>query len=196
MEPEGIVEIKLRKEQILNLMDRMDDTYHKLNQQLKESPDTAMLKEQISSREKLLWPTYSQLALQFADLHDRPNRMKAKGTINEILNWPSSRQHFYWRLRRRLLEEEVFKKVVEADSTLSREATKDLFNKTFETLQSSTDEEAVTLLESKDGLDTINKFLKDVTERKDKEVLIEALKKSSALAPQETEAVRKHLLLF
>ena len=42
--------------------------------------------------------------MHFADLHDTPGRMKAKGVIRKQVQWAESRAFFYWRLRRRLLE--------------------------------------------------------------------------------------------
>ena len=42
--------------------------------------------------------------MHFADLHDTPGRMEAKGVIRRQVLWAESRAFFYWRLRRRLLE--------------------------------------------------------------------------------------------
>lgn len=42
--------------------------------------------------------------MHFADLHDTPGRMQAKGVIRRQVQWAESRAFFYWRLRRRLLE--------------------------------------------------------------------------------------------
>lgn len=55
-------------------------------------------------RERLLRPVYQQVALRFADLHDTPQRMAAKGVIAGIVPWESARARFYKRLRRRLAE--------------------------------------------------------------------------------------------
>ncbi|XTI91101.1 hypothetical protein V2W45_1413459 [Cenococcum geophilum] len=49
-------------------------------------------------REQLLL-IYSQISLQFIDLHDRAGRMHAKGTIRQPLRWQNARRFFYWRLR-------------------------------------------------------------------------------------------------
>jgi Carboxyl transferase domain len=48
-----------------------------------------------------------QVAHEFADLHDRAGRMKAKGVVRDVLEWGSSREYFYWRVKRRLAENEV-----------------------------------------------------------------------------------------
>ena len=46
-----------------------------------------------------IFPPGEQVAHEFADLHDRAGRMKAKGCINEVLEWRSARGFFYWRIR-------------------------------------------------------------------------------------------------
>ena len=47
--------------------------------------------EAIAKREEALAPTYLGVAHEFADLHDRAGRMKAKGVIRDVLSWPRSR---------------------------------------------------------------------------------------------------------
>lgn len=125
LEPEGIVEIKFRKAKVLQMMERLDEKYRTLKAASADpslsSEESAKVKADFEEREKLLIPIYSQIALQFADLHDRANRMKAKGTIREALEWSQARKYFYWRLRRRLAEETVLKALAKADSSLKRE---------------------------------------------------------------------------
>lgn len=65
----------------------------------------------MTERENLLLPVYMQISLQYADLHDRAGRMKAKDTIRMPLVWSQARRFFYWRLRRRLNEEYVLKRM-------------------------------------------------------------------------------------
>ena len=78
------------------MMDRLDPTYHSLKLKSLEAnltpAESTVAKAELSSREKVLLPLYQQIALQFADLHDTPNRMKAKGTIRESLVWSESRK--------------------------------------------------------------------------------------------------------
>lgn len=118
LEPEGIVNIKYRREKQLETMARLDPEYSQLRQRLenKELPTKEMndIKFQMSEREKLLGPIYMQIALQFADLHDRAGRMQAKGTIRMPLKWKNARRFFYWRLRRRLSEEVLLKRLAGA----------------------------------------------------------------------------------
>jgi acetyl-CoA carboxylase / biotin carboxylase 1 len=96
-------------------MARLDGEYASLRQQLAAkgaSPEQqAEIKAKMNEREKLLGPVYQQIALQFADLHDRAGRMEAKGTIRMPLKWANARRFFYWRLRRRLSEEVLLKKL-------------------------------------------------------------------------------------
>ena len=118
LEPEGIVGIKYRREKQLETMARLDPIYGKLRAQLNDkklSHDAQSdIKVKMTEREKLLGPIYLQIALQFADLHDRAGRMKAKGTVRMPLQWKKARRFFYWRLRRRLSEEVLIKRLVAA----------------------------------------------------------------------------------
>lgn len=59
----------------------------------------------------MLMPIYHQITVQFADLHDRSGRMVAKGVISKELDWPEARRFFFWRLRRRLNEEYLMKRL-------------------------------------------------------------------------------------
>lgn len=115
LEPEGIVGIKYRKERQLETMARLDPEYGQLKQQSLAKNLSAdqlnAIKVKMTEREQLLGPVYLQVALQFADLHDRAGRMEAKGTIRMPLAWKNARRFFYWRLRRRLSEEVLLRKL-------------------------------------------------------------------------------------
>ena len=115
LEPEGIVGIKYRREKQLETMARLDPTYSDLKQQSLakdlSAESASAIKAKMTEREKLLGPVYQQIALQFADLHDRAGRMEAKGTIRMPLKWINSRRFFYWRLRRKLSEEVLLRRL-------------------------------------------------------------------------------------
>ncbi|RMY29774.1 hypothetical protein D0866_08463, partial [Hortaea werneckii] len=115
LEPEGIVGIKFRKERQLETMARLDATYGDLKrrslQQGLSAEEQQDIKNKMTERENLLLPVYLQIALQYADMHDRAGRMKAKETIRAPLQWAQARRYFYWRLRRRLNEEYVIKRI-------------------------------------------------------------------------------------
>lgn len=115
LEPEGIVGIKFRREKQLETMTRLDSTYAELKQALTDrslaAEKQSEIKAKIKAREELLLPVYSQISIQFADLHDRAGRMVAKDTIRHALVWKEARRFFYWRLRRRLNEESILKKM-------------------------------------------------------------------------------------
>jgi len=113
LEPEGIIGIKFKKEKLLSTMERLDPTYADLKRRLVD-PKTpreqlSKIKQALTEREQQLRPVYTQIALQFADLHDRAGRMAAKGTIRMPLQWRNARRFFHWRLRRRLAEEALLK---------------------------------------------------------------------------------------
>lgn len=48
-----------------------------------------------------------QAAHFFADLHDTPGRLVARGLVHGCVEWRSSRAFFFTRLARRLLEQEA-----------------------------------------------------------------------------------------
>lgn len=52
-----------------------------------------------------------KVAVQFADLHDTPGRMEARGAVRKVVPWSESRSFFFWRLRRRLAEFDLQKQV-------------------------------------------------------------------------------------
>ncbi|KAI5984263.1 acetyl-CoA carboxylase [Pisolithus albus] len=118
LEPEGIVEIKMRRDKILSLMERLDSTYASLKADSKDSSKTAeeraTASQALAERETLLQPIYKQIALLYADLHDRTGRMEAKGCAKPAV-WKQSRRYFYWRLRARLARSAALDTLAEAN---------------------------------------------------------------------------------
>ncbi|KAH8805516.1 putative acetyl-CoA carboxylase [Xylogone sp. PMI_703] len=129
LEPEGIVSIKYKREKQLETMARLDPVYSSLKARIadKANPPSADelsdIKVKMAEREKLLLPVYSQISLQFADLHDRAGRMKAKNVIRDSLKWKEARRFFYWRVRRRVNEEYILKRMAAASAPASTSAT-------------------------------------------------------------------------
>lgn len=74
LEPEGIVEIKMRRDKISTLMERLDSTYASLKRDSKDASRTdeerATSTAALAERETFLAPTYKQIALLYADLHE------------------------------------------------------------------------------------------------------------------------------
>uniref|UniRef100_A0A8C8SCH1 acetyl-CoA carboxylase n=1 Tax=Pelusios castaneus TaxID=367368 RepID=A0A8C8SCH1_9SAUR len=123
LEPEGTVEIKFRRKDLVKTMRRVDPIYSRLAERLgtpELSPaERKELETKLKEREEFLIPIYHQVAVQFADLHDTPGRMQEKGVITDVLEWKTSRTFFYWRLRRLLLEDLVKKKIHDANPELT-----------------------------------------------------------------------------
>merc|ERR1712087_773635 len=123
LEPAGIVEIKFRLADQLKAMHRIDPKLQALDAELEGTEDTdaeaqEAIKEQITAREELLKPVYLQAATEFADLHDKTGRMKAKGVIKSAVEWGSSREFFYYRAKRRMAQDNYVKTLKAADSSL------------------------------------------------------------------------------
>ena len=69
---------------------------------------------EINQRENMLLPVYEQIAVKFCELHDTPGRMKATGVIEREVEWEHARTFFFWRLRRKLAEYDLRKKLMGA----------------------------------------------------------------------------------
>lgn len=108
LEPEGIVEIKFKKKDLLKTMHRIDKELIELDEKLtlfnKSQPhrersssitqnssqnveppqpkETTETEKKIAEREAFLLPMYHQISVHFADLHDTPERMLEKGAIH------------------------------------------------------------------------------------------------------------------
>lgn len=74
LEPEGIVEIRMRREKVQTLMERLDAPYAALKRDSKDTAKTAeereQAAEQLNQRETLLQPAFKQITLLYADLHE------------------------------------------------------------------------------------------------------------------------------
>lgn len=117
LEPEGMVGIKYRREKLIATMARIDKTYGELKAKLQDSKlspeEHQEISNKLTSRERLLLPIYQQISVQFADLHDRSGRMLAKHAISKELELVDARRFFFWRIRRRLNEEYLIKRIGE-----------------------------------------------------------------------------------
>lgn len=89
------------------------------------------LEIQIKERVNTLLHVYHTVAVHYADLHDTPERMLEKGCINEIIAWRESRNWFYWRLRRVVLESRLVKEILTAQGNLQYEEAKSMLNRWF-----------------------------------------------------------------
>lgn len=126
LEPEGLVSIKFRRPAKEATMYRLDDTYRALADELKKckgsrSEEALELQRKLSERYDLLEGMYHQVAVNFADLHDRATRMKHKECIRDIVPWAQARPYFYWRLRRRLAEDRI-RNIMNSYSPKSKDA--------------------------------------------------------------------------
>lgn len=93
--------MKFRDKDQKAVMHRLDPVLLELDQ------DPEAHGEDISAREAQLLPMYTQVAHEFADLHDRSGRMLAKGVIRDVVEWENARGYFHARLKRRLKTDEL-----------------------------------------------------------------------------------------
>mmetsp|Transcript_87993 Transcript_87993/g.156027 ORF Transcript_87993/g.156027 Transcript_87993/m.156027 type:complete len:2134 (-) Transcript_87993:174-6575(-) len=152
LEPAGIVEVKYRAPQQVEAMHRHDTKLQELDAKVAkaEGAEKQKLEQDIKAREKQLLPLYTSVAVQFADLHDRAGRMKAKGVIREGLEWKNSRRYFFWRVKRRVLQDHMIRQLREADKRLSHKEAEALVKKWAEenNVDFCSDQQMVSWLES------------------------------------------------
>ncbi|KER22342.1 hypothetical protein T265_09541 [Opisthorchis viverrini] len=136
LEPEGTVEIKYRRADMIKTMHRLDGRCRRLLEEIDRLQSGGpggvesslpvkdhifQLKAELEARQKELRPYYHQVACTFADLHDTPGRLLSRGLINGLVEWPKSRTFFFGRLRRRLLELNAVRRI-SAVSQLNKNA--------------------------------------------------------------------------
>ena len=120
LEPNGAASIKFRARDQLKAMHRCDATLRALDAELEAAEANAdgalatATRRRVADREEALAGIFEQIAVSFADLHDKPARMAAKGVIREEVPWQASRRYFYWRLRRRVAEFDLRRRVAAA----------------------------------------------------------------------------------
>jgi len=127
LEPAGIIEVKFRQQDQNKVMHRLDQQLQLLDGELEgvddfdDSPKVAIT-EQISARESELKGVYTQIATEFADLHDKTGRMKAKGVIKAAVPWARSREFFFYLAQRRILEDDYVARLKGSDESLDSTA--------------------------------------------------------------------------
>lgn len=164
LEPEGIVEVKYRKPKVQATMARLDPEYA----QLKAAAEVATLNPEekqaalakLEIREKHLVPAYQSIALEFADLHDRSGRMKAKADCVPC-DWENSRRAIYWSLRRKLSEVRIMKKLASANPALSYADRKSLLEEFVPTELSADNEVAAYIERSGEAIESYVQQVKD-----------------------------------
>lgn len=118
LEANGAASVKYRTKDLITTMHRLDETLQSLVAKLQveglSKEDTESIQEAIESRERALLPVYEQISVQFCELHDTPGRMQAVGVIRRQVEWTQARSFFYWRLRRKLAEFDLRKKIIDA----------------------------------------------------------------------------------
>merc|ERR1711939_821351 len=108
LEPPAACDLLWKEKQIYEMMHRNDSVLIALEAKAKNGQDVS---KEVTAREKLLLPLYTQVAVAYCDLHDTPGRMQAVGAIREALTWRTSRAYLHWRIRRRIQETAITKKM-------------------------------------------------------------------------------------
>lgn len=132
LEPEGIVEIKFREKDILKSIHRIDKNILSLKTNSNPSPEEAAeIEKNVADRISVLKPIYHQVAVHFADLHDTPKCMLSKGVIKDIVQWKKSRNTLYWRLKRRLLQNQIQKVITKSNDAIQDDVAYEMLRRWF-----------------------------------------------------------------
>jgi acetyl-CoA carboxylase/biotin carboxylase 1 len=154
LEPPGIVEVKYRAAQQIEAMHRLDERIKEMDAKIAKADgaEKKALEQELKARERNLLPLYTSVAVGFADLHDRTGRMKAKGVICDDVAWKSSRRFFFWRVKRRVLQDFFIKSLRAADKRLDHAAALAQVKKWAEEngMDFNSDEQMVAWLEAQD----------------------------------------------
>jgi len=147
LEPSGTVEIKYRRRDLVQTMQRLDPKLAALHAELAACTDQtrrAELSAAVLEREDDLLPIYQQVATRFADLHDTPGRMFAKGVISAVVEWAQARHFFYGRLCRRLAEDRLCRQLLGVDPQLCYAAALKLVRQWLQEARVAHDDDAST----------------------------------------------------
>uniref|UniRef100_A0AC34FBZ5 Acetyl-CoA carboxylase domain-containing protein n=1 Tax=Panagrolaimus sp. ES5 TaxID=591445 RepID=A0AC34FBZ5_9BILA len=133
LEPDGIVEIKFRKQHLHDLMMKCDEQLKEAVSQLNAASNDAEkiseLKLKINKRKEFLMPVYRTIAVKFADLHDTTARMLAKDAIHDQLTWSESRNYIHRLLQVKLTKMEMARSYLQSQGISKESITiKDLEN--------------------------------------------------------------------
>ncbi|XP_050426014.1 acetyl-CoA carboxylase isoform X3 [Adelges cooleyi] len=132
LEPEGIVEIKFREKDILKSIYRIDTDILSLKANLNPSIEEAEeIEKNVAERVSVLKPIYHQVAVHFADLHDTPKCMLSKGVIKDIVEWKKSRNVLYWRMKRRLMQNQIQKIITRTNENIPDEVAYEMLRRWF-----------------------------------------------------------------
>lgn len=160
-------------------MARLDSEYAQLKKDVENAEATPEEKTaataKLEAREKHLAPAYQSVALEFADLHDRSGRMKAKANCTPC-DWENARRSIYWSIRRKLNEvvsypllslrvlltfQRVMRKIATANPDLSYPERKAILDD-FVTTESTADDELSAFYErSGDEIESLIQQVKD-----------------------------------
>lgn len=197
LEPTGTAQVKLKPAVQHALMQRLDNRVKDISIQLNEalerrkqhdcshaeqvSLDLTIMAQQkeLNERRSALKRLYHQIGLHFCDAHDTPERMVAKDVISAIVPWAQSRQFFYYRLKRRVLELQRAK-----ETGVSLESLMTLYNGDV-----ASDTDVVTFLEDEE---TLIEFAKKTVNQQKTDALIESVK--AAILDNMDDSVRQQLL--
>lgn len=111
---------------------RIDADILSLKSNSNPTPEEAIeIEKNVAERVSALKPIYHQVAIHFADLHDTPKCMLSKGVIQDIVQWKKSRNTLYWRLKRRLLQNQIQKVITKSNDAIQDDVAYEMLRRWF-----------------------------------------------------------------
>merc|ERR1711977_307983 len=130
LEPEGIVEIKYRDRQLIKTINRLDPVVKALKREEGNTSINPAVKHgnesAIQARQQALLQPYRAVAVGFADMHDKAERMRAKGIVRKVVPWKHARRFFYWRLKKGVVEDGLARAILSTQERATFKECKEL----------------------------------------------------------------------
>ena len=125
LEPEGTVQIKIKN--LNSLSSRLDEEINNLETKLanlataakNDNSARAEMEQKLEERRNNLKDQYHGVAVEFADLHDRPIGTMKRGCLNGVVELKNTRKFLYHRLNRLLIQAKVVHKMEKAQPEMS-----------------------------------------------------------------------------
>uniref|UniRef100_A0AC35U7F3 Acetyl-CoA carboxylase n=1 Tax=Rhabditophanes sp. KR3021 TaxID=114890 RepID=A0AC35U7F3_9BILA len=139
LEPEAVVKIKFKHNDLVTLMYKCDGTLKSLQKEFDNVYTTESrrneLSKLISSRKKVLLPIYENIAVKFADLHDTTTRLLARDAIKDEVPLELARDYFYEVLKSELAVNHMAKQYLECKNVSNLDITITKLNEAYEWLR-------------------------------------------------------------
>ncbi|CAI4232601.1 unnamed protein product [Auanema sp. JU1783] len=164
LEPNAIVGIKFRKEKLFALQKRNDEIMMHLDSQLSEeirnngaeSPEAVRLDGLLKKRAHDLGKIYRNISVEFADLHDRCERMHIKNAVQHVTELKNARNMFINLFKLEMAKTRLVERYIEVSPDVTRNDAYTWLSNELEQYKSGS-----TSLTLKQQLEVVEKYISD-----------------------------------